>query len=320
MLPESRRENMLSIYGPLSLLLWLILWASMLIVSFGLLCWGLTGGSLGFAACLYSSGSIFFTLGLGGRGPLSLFTGFMAVAEAGTGLGFLAIVIGYLPALNQSFSRREVNISLLDSRAGSPPTAEEMLRRHSDEYGMDSIRELLHDWERWSAELLESHLSYPVLAYFRSQHENQSWLAALACVLDAGAFVMVGLEGACTRQAQLTFAMARHAVVDLCLIFRLRPVSRTADRLLPETLLGLRSNLSAAGLRPRADKEADAKLGELRSMYEPYLFALSEYFGLALPSWVAGSDATDNWQASEWSQNAGAFKRIASRPGVRRHF
>lgn len=320
MLPESRREDMLSIYGPLSLLLWLILWASMLIVSFGLVCWGLEGGRLGFAPCLYSSGSTFFTLGLGGRGPLSLFTGFIAVAEAGTGLGFLAIVIGYLPALNQSFSRREVNISLLDSRAGSPPTAEEMLRRHSDEHGMDSIRELLHDWERWSAELLESHLSYPVLAYFRSQHENQSWLAALACVLDAGAFVMVGLEGACTRQAQLTFAMARHAVVDLCLIFRLRPVSRPVDRLWSERLAGLRSNLSAAGLRPRADTEADLKLSELRSMYEPYLFALSEFFGLALPPWVASPEATDNWQASEWSQNAGVFRRIASRPGVRRHF
>ncbi len=304
-LPESRRENMLSIYGPLSLLVWLILWAFLLIASFGLLRWGWAAGKLGLGACLYSSGSIFFTLGLGGQRSLSAFLRFVCVVEAGTGLGFLAIVIGYLPALNQSFSRREVNIALLDSRAGSPPTAEEMLRRHSDEYGMDSIRQLLHEWERWSSELLESHLSYPVLAYFRSQHDNQSWLASLTCVLDAGAFVMVGLEGACTHQAQLTFAMARHTVVDLCLIFGLRPVSNSRDRLPPETLAGMRAGLVEAGLRPRGDKEADLKLSELRSLYEPYLFALSEHFGLGLPNWRPDPEAADNWQISEWRQGAG---------------
>ncbi|MDR3568118.1 MAG: hypothetical protein P4L43_08845 [Syntrophobacteraceae bacterium] len=318
LLPQGHRENMLSIYGPLSLLLWLTLWATMLIVSFGLLHHGSTGGVNGFGPSLYFSGSNFFTLGL--FQPLSPLTRFLAVTEAGTGLGFLAIVIGYLPALNQSFSRREVNISLLDSRAGSPPTAAEMLRRHSDEHGMESIRQLLHEWERWSAELLESHLSYPVLAYFRSQHENQSWLAALTCVLDAGAFVMVGLEGACTRQAQLTFAMARHAIVDLCLIFRLRPVSQSPERLLPETLAILRSGLAEAGLRPRTGKDADLKLSELRSLYEPYLFALSQYFGLALPPWTPEAEATDNWQTSEWSQGAKVINGIASRARARPHF
>jgi hypothetical protein len=320
LLPDSHRENMLSIYGPISLLLWLTLWAFLLIAGFGLLHRGATGGGNGVAASLYYSGSNFFTLGLGGFRPFSPFTRFVAVAEAGTGLGFLAMVIGYLPVLNQSFSRREVNISLLDSRAGSPPTAAEMLRRHSDEYGMEAIRQLLHEWERWSAELLESHLSYPVLAYFRSQHENQSWLAALTCVLDAGAFVMVGLEGACTRQAQLTFAMARHAVVDLCLIFRLQPVSRNPERLSPETLGTMRAGLSGAGLHPYMGRDADLKLRELRSLYEPYLSALSEYFGFALPPWTPEPEAMDNWQTSEWNRDAKDCKRIVSRGGPRRHF
>jgi len=107
------------------------------------------------------------------------------------GLDFLALVTGHLPALNQSFSRREVNISLLDARAVSPPTAAEMVYRHRDEGGLEQLRQLLHEWEFWSAELLESHLSYPVLAYFRSQHDNQSWLAALTTILDTAALVMV---------------------------------------------------------------------------------------------------------------------------------
>jgi len=323
LIPENHRENLLSVYGPISLLLLLAFWASMLIVNFGLIHWQFTNLSQAgnsFAASLYFSGSTFFTLGLGDLRPMSPLARLLTVVESGTGLGFLAIVIGYLPALNQSFSRREINISLLDARAGSPPTAAEILRRHSDEHGMESIRQLLHEWERWSAELLESHLSYPVLAYFRSQHDNQSWLAALTSIMDAGAFVMVGLEGACTRQAQLTFAMARHAVVDLCLIFMLRPVSLNPDRLPPGELANFRSDLAVAGLRPRIGEEADRKLTELRSTYEPYLFALSAYFGLALPPWTPGAEVTDNWQAGEWTRDTVELKRITSRTGPRLHF
>src|SRR5208282_1750404 len=164
------------------------------------------------------------------------------------GFGFLALVVAYLPALNQSFARREASISKLDARAGSPPTAVRMLEKHNHEGGMDELREQLSQWEQWSAELLESHLSYPVLAHYRSQHDNQSWLAALTVVLDTSAFVMVGLEGACVHQAQLTFAMARHAVVDLCLIFGVTPRWPEPDRLPPAQLTNLRSRLMAAGL------------------------------------------------------------------------
>ena len=128
--PASHRGNLLSVYGPISLILLLGFWASMLVFGFGLMHMGLASLSEGqgsLATSLYFSGTTFFTLGLGDVRPLSAATRLLTVIEAGIGLGFLAIVIGYLPALNQSFSRREVNISLLDSRAGSPPTASEML-------------------------------------------------------------------------------------------------------------------------------------------------------------------------------------------------
>ena len=120
---------------------------------------------------------------------------FLVAIESGMGFAFLALVIAYLPALNQSFSRREVSISLLDARAGSPPTASEMFRRHGHDHGMEALRQLLHEWERWSAELLEGHLSYPVLAYFRSQHDNQSWLAALTAILDTCAWPWPAWKG-----------------------------------------------------------------------------------------------------------------------------
>jgi hypothetical protein len=88
--------------------------------------------------------------------------------EGGLGFTFLALVIGYLPVLYQSFANREVRISLLDARAGSPPSAGELLIRQGPD--PDRLEQQFANWEEWAAELLESQLSYPVLAYFRSQH------------------------------------------------------------------------------------------------------------------------------------------------------
>ncbi len=217
-----RRESSLAIFGPLSILILMACWATALVFGFAMIQWGLGSrfnaptGNSGFWTDLYLSGTTLFTLGIGDVTPIGPLARALTVIEAGVGFGFLALVMGYLPVLYQGFSRREVNISLLDARAGSPPSAGELLRRHG--HDMPELETLLRDWERWSAELMESHLSYPVLMFFRSQHEHQSWLGALTAVLDASALVMVGVEGAPGRQAQLTFAMARHAVVDLAMV------------------------------------------------------------------------------------------------------
>jgi hypothetical protein len=199
-------------------------WATAIVVGFAMMHWGLESplnvapGIAPFSTYLYMSGTTFFTLGLGDVTPMGAPGRALVVFEAGMGFGFLAALISYLPAiLYQAFSGREVSISLLDARAGSPPTAGELLRRHGND--RRELGQLLYDWERWSAELLETHLSYPVLAYFRSQHTNQSWLAALTAILDTCALIMAGMNDGPTRQAQLTFAMARHAVADLAQIF-----------------------------------------------------------------------------------------------------
>src|SRR5205823_4688769 len=196
---------------------------------------------------VYMSGTTFFTLGLGDVVPRTALAKTLTVIEAGTGFAFLAAVIGYFPVIYQAFSRREVAISLLDARAGSPPSASELLWRHRGDPGSAALTDLLRDWERWAADVLESHLSYPPLAYFRSQHYNESWLAALTTILDASAFIIVGLEGWCARQAELTFAMARHAVVDLAQVFS-TPPRPTAERLSSAQLAGLRKRLASDGL------------------------------------------------------------------------
>ncbi|OGR28109.1 MAG: metal transporter [Desulfuromonadales bacterium GWD2_54_10] len=310
LVPARRRESWLSYFGPLSLLLLLSFWAGGLIIGFALIHWAL-GSSLlamdsssGFLTDLYLSGTTFFTLGLGDALPRTSLARLLVVVESGMGFAFLALVIGYLPALNQSFARREVSISLLDARAGSPPTASEMLRRHGHERGREALRQLLHEWERWSAEFLEGHLSYPVLAYFRSQHDNQSWLAALTAILDTCALIMAGLEGVCERQAELTFAMARHAVIDLSLVFRTSPRQPVPERLPPEKLAELRTLLAGSGQKLREGDAADRKLRELRLMYEPYVHSLASYFQTGLPPWIAEESWVDNWQGSFWERPA----------------
>jgi len=248
---------------------------------------------------LYLSGETFFTLGLGDIAPTSRVGRAVMVAEAGLGFGFLALVIGYVPVLYQAFSRREIEITLLDARAGSPPSAEALLRSHAGD-DLEELAELLDDWERWSAETMESHLSYPVLSYFRSQHDNQSWLAALTTILDTSALVMVGVQGACARQAELTFAMARHAVVDLAQVLRRRPQPAARDRLPRTELRRLRVAL-AAGAVVLDDSDAAAdKLAELRKMYEPYVIALADHLVMPLPAWRAAGHGQHNWRASAW--------------------
>jgi hypothetical protein len=308
LVPAKRRESWLSYFGPLSLLLLLSVWAGGLICGFALIHWALGSAMLAmkeegdFLTDLYLSGTTFFTLGLGDVLPRTVVARLLVVVESGMGFAFLALVIGYLPALNQSFARREVSISLLDARAGSPPTASEMLSRHGHEHGNEALRQLLHEWEHWSAELLEGHLSYPVLAYFRSQHDNQSWLAALTAILDTCAVIMAGLEGACQRQAELTFAMARHAVVDLTLVFGTAPKAPDPDRLPPEKLAELRLILAKNGQVLAAGDAVDRKVHELRKLYEPYLNALAGYFQIGIPPWIAKESWVDNWQGSFWAQ------------------
>ena len=196
LLSGRRRDAFLSFFGPLSLILLLALWAVGIVFAFGLLQWAagsaliMSGGAPGIWSDVYMSGTTFFTLGLGDVAPRTALAKALTTAEAGMGFAFLAVVIGYFPVIYQAFSRREVAISLLDARAGSPPSASELLWRHRGDPGWTALVELLRDWERWSADVLESHLSYPALAYFRSQHRNESWLAALTTILDTSAFVI----------------------------------------------------------------------------------------------------------------------------------
>ena len=224
------------------------------------------------------------------------------VAESGAGLAFVALVISYVPVIYGAFSRREVSVALLDARAGSPPTAAELLTRHAFDGGEIALINLLAEWERWSAEMLESHISYPILCYYRSQHDNQSWLAALTAILDTCALLITTVEGPASRQAQLTFAIARHTVVDLCHVFSIdRSVARLAedpsrDRLSPERFERLCGVMTSAGIRLCSGQRTAERLTSIRHLYEPQVGALSDHMCLSLPLWISDPKSTDQWR------------------------
>ena len=307
------REQIYSVYGPLSLLLLLLLWAGLLIIGFSLFFYALgspftdimgvqtMNGLSRYRTDLYVSGTTLFTLGLGDVVPHSLAARTLIIFESGVGLGFVALVIGYLPVLYQAFSRREVSIALLDARAGSPPAAVELLRRHGFEGGEKALTTLLAEWERWSAEILESHISYPILCFYRSQHDNQSWLSALVAMLDTCALLISVIEGTPSRQAQLTFVMARHALVDLGHVFHLEEdvaeLRQSGENRLPPGAFGqLCDTLGEVHLRLCGDPASANRLHTIRALYEPEALALSNYLRMALPVWNPEVREKDQWR------------------------
>jgi Ion channel len=300
---DAVRERFLAIYGPMSLIGLSIVWALGLLVGFALVHWS-AGSQLRvgtepatFVDDLYMSGTTLFTLGLGDVLPSGGIGRLLTIAESGTGFAFLAIVIAYLPVLYQSFARREVRLTLLDAWAGSPPASTEVLRRLAAAGEMAALDTFLRDWEYWCSELLESHISYPQIAYFRSQHQRQSWVSALSTLLDLSALVAVGIDNVPKWQARVTFAIARHAAVDLTQVLDARP-DKLADRLPTADLEQVRHLLEDAGLRPNRSAEADARLAELRQSYEPYVLGLATRLMMPVSPWWRVAATKDNWQTS----------------------
>lgn len=314
----SRRENFLGYFGPLSLIVLLGIWLLSLISGFALVQYGLgahlqTTEKITVGTLLYHSGETFFTLGYGDITPNTTAARFLAVMEAGMGFAFLGVVIGYLPVVYSAFSTREIEISLLDARAGSPPTAAEFLGRLGCCPDQNVLDDIFRDWERWCADLLSTHISYPVLLFFRSQHGNQSWLSALTAMLDVTSLVMTGVGGIRSDQAKLTFAVARHAIVDLSQVLDARYNPHDPDRLPNEVAQSLHEALADHGVTMADRVDASLPLADLRLLYEPYAHALSRRLYMTLPPWIRNEYKKDNWQGGPWDRAIQA--RALERPG-----
>jgi hypothetical protein len=303
----SLREQLLATYGPLFLPVLFVVWAMFLVLGFALLQWaaGLQVGQekLSFMDTWFFSGGTL--LSFASDKPASSVSRLLTGLEAAAGLGFIALLISYLPVLYQGFSRRESRLYTMDSRASSPPSALMLLSREGRR--PEKLDELLGKLEEWCADLFETHLSYPALAYFRSHHNNQSWLSAVTTILDTSAAVMAAHREHTECQARHTFAIARHLLVDLSTVFRIPPQPTILKRRLSDDeLKALKTVLLHRKLAVYIDSGFDQRLAKLRSLYEPYAMGLSDNFLVALPAWTP-KDPRENWRATSWGATAAPF-------------
>jgi hypothetical protein len=198
------KDKILAFSGPMSLLMLLLTWVLAFLLGFALMLWPAT--DVAWTEALREGGSSLFTLGLAGtsQGLLASTLSFMAAA---TGLIVVALQIAYLPTLYSAFNRREALVTILQSRAGSPAWGPEILIRAHVIGLMDSLRPLYAEWERWAAEVSESHTNYPVLVWFRSPHPLRSWILSMLAVMDSAALHSAVSPNEASIEARLAIRM-----------------------------------------------------------------------------------------------------------------
>ena len=309
----SRQQSFLGYFGPLSLIMLLAFWAATLILGFALLQYGiggheqLSGEPITFGRIVYHSGQTFFTLGYGDILPTSSAGARAFGGRSGHGLR----ISGSGDRLSAGgvrfvFAARDSDLDAGRARRIASH-GERVAGAAGGKFGEsddrpDCARWMLRDWERWAGELLESHISYPVLSFFRSQHSNQSWLGALTTMLDVTSLLITGIEGIHPGQARLTFAMARHAAVDLAQVVNARYDPQAPERLTDAEFDTLRETLAAAGLKLRSGRRSTTEVEQLRSMYEPYVHSTAQNLMVTLPPWQHPAKTRDNWQAGPWDR------------------
>jgi hypothetical protein len=283
------RERVLATAAPFFFFMLLAAWAFLAVLAYALILWspGFAPGMHGhehdrFTTALYFSGSSLFTIGFGDVVATG-WTRAIVVAEGATGLGLVAVVIGYLPVLYQAFNRREVGVIRLDARAGSSPSGPELLYRMGGARARSSLAELFTEWERWAADVMETHLSYPLLAFFRSPHDNTSWVTALGSVLDAATLMLTAIDTDPDEHARLLFGTGVHAVEDLFYYFRLTEREAVISR---EEFESVMEDLKSVGIPVRPVDEALSEFTKKRENYAPRLDALAVLLAAPPAQWI----------------------------------
>ena len=266
-------DSVLGYFGPLALLLELAVWVFGLVVGYACLQWA-GGGPFGLDA----SAGTFLSASFDHEGTWHRVVGFV---ETATAVGVLFTVIGYLPAVYSAYSLREIAISRLSTRSGAPASAAGLLA-----HGRSELVETLTQAEQWATEMMETHLAYPLLAYYRSQHVSQNWLGALTAIVDTSAVVLAAVDGDAfePRRADLAFRVGRHALADLAHQLaegRTGPAREISDA----DATWLRGLLEGTGLPLVPIGECNERLTKLRAEYEPNAIALSAQLALRLPPW-----------------------------------
>jgi hypothetical protein len=283
-----QRETFLGSFGALLVLLFLVTWVAGLIIAYGLMFDSLRDQlrpepeTLGTA--MYFAGTALLTLGFGdvvATGPVARLVSLIAAA---TGLGAFASVITLLFTLYGSFQRREVAVVVLEAGAGAPPSGVTLLETYAVAGILDQLPQVFREWQAWSAEVLDSHLAYPILAYFRSSHDNDSWISSLGAVMDATTLVLTTIEDGPKGWAKLCRAVGGHCIEDLVQNFRLPDEPEVGVE--REEFDAARERLEHAGFRLRDGDRAWADFSRLRAEYAGRVNALARYWATPPAQWI----------------------------------
>ncbi|MBV8726488.1 MAG: two pore domain potassium channel family protein [Candidatus Eremiobacteraeota bacterium] len=285
---DDKREDFLATFAPFALICILAAWVFTLVVAYGLIFYALRSQlqpqPVDFWGALYFAGTSLFTIGFGditGRGGLARF---LSLAAGASGLSVVAITTAFLFAVFGAFQRREVFVVSVGSRAGSPPSGLGLLAIHAGKGILDDLPALFVQAQQWTAEVMESHLAYPILAFFRSSHDYESWVGTLGTLLDAATLLLTSTEKTARGQAQIFYWLGRHLTHDFVRYFQLRSDEAVGIERLEFDQAYAR--LSEMGLEMRDPDRSWKDFSELRVAYAGALSTMAAFWQIPPLQWV----------------------------------
>jgi Ion channel len=285
------RDRLMGLFAPAAAISLLISWLAGLIVGYGLVLYGLRDQigpeppDLGTA--LYFSASSVLTLGYGDVVANGGVARVVVVAAAASGLGLIALVVTFLFSLFGNYQRREVSVVMLEAKAGVPPSAVVLLETFARMDLIQRLPDMFGEWERWEAEVLDSHVAYPLLGWFRSSHDNLSWISALGTVLDAAALVLTTIKDVPRGHAEMAKSVGSHLVEDITNLGMRAGSTGGIDRPAFDEVY---ARLGRAGYNLEPPEQAWPDFSAARETYAPGLGAMANYWAVPTASWFGGSE------------------------------
>jgi hypothetical protein len=283
------KDSFLAFLAPTYVLVLLMTWLGFLLLGFGCISWAVTHHDIGSA--FRETSSSMFTLGFASTATPGATA--VDILAAALGLGVVALLIGYLPVLYAAFNRRETLVTLLEARAGAPAWGPEILWRHQRIGILDSIPEFYAEWERWAADVAESHSAYFVLPFFRSPDPLRSWLTGLLAVLDSAALYVALCPKKAPSEARLCLRMGFTCLQTLADTFVIpyNPDPRPDDPLVityEDYLRGVKRLEDIGFPMERSAEDAWPDFRGWRVNYEPTALALAELVVAVPGPWMGG--------------------------------